>query len=188
MGRYKFNRHDAGLDRIIPEEEARRTIIQCENSQKHLGVLVAFLWLFGCRLNEVLRLRRIDIRIEGAYLIVEMPRSKQRSERENEIPHILKVLVLAPFVQEFILPYIETREPSDSLFTWSPQWVRKWVRKANPMVSPHWFRKSRLSQLAIAEATDSQLTAWAGWKTSAPAKHYIEYGGRLAAQLSDRIK
>jgi len=61
------------------------------------------------------------------------------------------------------------------------------IKKLNPKVSPHVFRHTRLTKLALRGATGPDLMDWAGWTDIRPAAKYLHAAGKLAEKFADKI-
>jgi len=156
-----------------------------------LKALIAFLYLYGCRISEALNLKRRNIWVDGRYLVAQIGVLKRRKEKKGpyeNIPHLLRVHIDAPFVKDILLPYIQgIKNREAKIFPFSRQlaWLR--MKELNQKISPHVFRHDRLMKLALKGATEAQLMDWAGWTDARPAGDYIRATGRLAAELADKI-
>jgi len=181
---YKFKRR-----KLTTEEEVRSMIEKAK--WPWLKALIAFLYLYGCRISEALNLKRSNIWVEGDYLIAEIGVLKRRREKRGpyeNIPHLIHVSLDAPFVKDVLLPYIEEiKEKEARLFPVSRQlaWLR--IKELNPNISPHVFRHDRLMKLAMKGASEAELMDWAGWSDPRPAGTYIRATGRLAMKLADKV-
>jgi len=184
MPKYKFKRRE-----LTTEAEVRDMIIRAR--WQWLKALIAFLYLFGCRVSEALNLYRKDVWVEGNYLVAKIGVLKRRRERRGpyeNIPHLIHVSLNAPFVKEVLLPYLnKIDDPNRKLWGKSRQLVWLRLKELNPLISPHVFRHDRLMKLAMKGATEAQLMDWAGWSDPRPAGRYIRATGRLAAELADKV-
>jgi integrase len=157
-----------------------------------LKALIAFLYLYGCRITEALNLRKRNLTMENGYIIAEIGvlkrRDKQKGPYEN-MPHLIHISIKAPFVEKVLIPYLYTKTESDmKLFPYSRQLVWFRLKELNQLVCPHVFRHDRLMKLALKGATEAALMDWAGWSDSRPASTYIRATGRLAAQMADKVE
>jgi integrase len=183
MPEYKFKRKD-----LTSLEEVRSMIARAR--WDWLKALIAFLYLYGCRISEALKLQRRNVWIEDEYLVAQIGVLKRRSGKgpyEN-VPHLIHVSTDAPFVKDVIIPYLERiRDPDAKLFPRTRQLVWTRLKELNPLVSPHVFRHDRLMKLALAGASEAQLMDWAGWTDPRPAGNYIRSTGRLAQELAEKV-
>ena len=151
---------------------------------------IAFLYVFGCRVSELLALRRSHFRWDNEYLHVSIPILKQRRTQGpySSTRHELRVKRDTPFVNDILIPYVEKFEPDKMLWPTTRQRVWRKMKKLNKNLSPHVLRHDRLMKLALKGATVPQLMDWAGWSDPRPASAYIRQTGRLASQLSDLVE
>lgn len=187
MPRYKFTRDD-----VISAEEMEETLSR--TPKLWLKALISFLYIFGPRIIEALRLEKRDFRVDGDKLIVRIGVVKRRQSGPFEdTPHILQVSLNTPFM-EHVLAWLEQVEDPEELVwplgrTWSTACWRAWmeIKKLNPKVSPHVFRHTRLTKLALRGATGPDLMDWAGWTDIRPAAKYLHAAGKLAEKFADKI-
>jgi len=184
MPKYKFKRTE-----ITTEEEVRDMIQRAK--EPWLKAIIAFLYVFGCRISEAIKIRRKDVWIEGNYLVARIGVLKRKKEKRGpyvNIPHLLHVNLNSPFVHDILLPYINSIEDrNERLFPRTRQLVWLRLKELNQLISPHVFRHDRLMKLALKGASEAQLMDWAGWSDPRPAQHYIRATGRLARQLADKV-
>jgi integrase len=189
MPKYKFDRRAIGRTTV---EEVYSIIARDKSEGNWVGALTAFLYVFGCRISEALKLKPSDVELDPAgYLTVTFPILKQR---RRAVPygttHRLRVVRSAPFVEEVIIPYVMQRkleEPEGRLFKYSRVYHWKKLKALNGLLSAHIFRHDRLNRLAEKGASAAVLQDWAGWSDMRPASFYIRGAGQLAAQFSDKI-
>lgn len=181
---YKFRRTEETTHAEILE------IIQA-TPKPWLKGLAAFLYLYGCRVSEALNLTPNDVFIEGKYLIARigvLKRRKKTNAPYADISHLIHVPLTAPFVKEYLLPYLASRGNQALLFNVSRQAVWESLKELNPNISPHIFRHDRLMKLALKGASESELKDFAGWTDTRPASNYIRSTGRLALNLANKIE
>jgi integrase len=183
MPEYKFKRTE-----ISTEQEIRGMINQTR--YEWLKPLIAFLYLFGCRITEALQTNRKDVWMDNEYLVAQIGVLKRRNQDGPylSMPHLIHVSVNAPFVKDILLPYFGSIEDREArLFRKCRQlaWLR--LKELNRQISPHVFRHDRLMKLALKGASEAELMDWAGWTDSRPAGNYIRATGRLAAKLADKV-
>jgi site-specific recombinase XerD len=153
-----------------------------------MKALLVFLYLFGARVSEALKLKRENFWVEGKYLAVEIPLSKKRKNKGPTIPtHILRVNINSPFM-EILLKFLENKEMNEKLWSFSRIKVWRTIKKFLSNCSPHFFRHSRLRKLAEKGATELHLMDWAGWSDTRPASEYIKLSGRFARQFADEVE
>ena len=187
MPRYKFTRED-----IISQQEMEETLAKTD--KLWLKALISFLYVFGVRISEAIRLRRRDFAIEGDKLTVNVGVLKKRTSSGpfKEAYHILRVNLNTPFVN-YITEWMNQRQPDEFMWplgrTWAGARKRAWmcIKELNPNMSPHVFRHTRLTKLALKDATGPDLMDWAGWADLRPAARYLHLAGKLAEKFSDKI-
>lgn len=140
-----------------------------------------FLYLTGCRISEALGVEHKDIWIEDDYLFTRITVSKRR---EREFRHVLKFSMKSPFISHLISWW---KIKNGKLWGMSRTTGWRIVKRWNPNYKPHDFRHTRLTNLAIKGATEMQLKQWAGWKTVAPARIYVEESPKLIESLADKV-
>lgn len=152
-----------------------------------LKSLIAFLYLFGARITEALRLVPEDFKFEGNNLFVRIGILKRHSDKGPIEPaHILKISREAPFM-ELLSQYVLAKRPGEKVWRQHRGHVWRKIKQLNAKCSPHFFRHSRIFHLAELGATEADLMDWAGWSDPRPAGRYIKATGRLAHKYSDRI-
>jgi len=180
MPKYKYRRED-----YLSPAEVRGMIERARTLRDK--ALVAFLYIFGTRITEALKLRRERFWKEGNYLVVDVGILKRRKEAGPLKPrHILYARLDTPFM-EYLLKHLETVREGERVFPMSRFKAWRIIKELNPNCSPHFFRHTRLWRLARAGATEAELMEWAGWSDTRPAGRYIRATGRLARRLADRI-
>jgi len=156
-----------------------------------LKALIAFLYLYGCRITEALNMQKRHIWTDGTYLIAQIGVLKRRREKKGpyeSLPHLIHVNLNSPFIQDALVPYLMSISDSDlRLWRYSRQLVWRRLKELNQLTSPHLFRHDRLMKLALKGATEAELMDWAGWSDPRPAADYIRPTGRLAANMADKI-
>lgn len=155
-----------------------------------LKAAIAFLYVFGCRVSEMLAIRRSHFRWDNEYLHVVIPILKQKKKHGPyaTAKHQLRVKRDTPFVNDVLIPYAKMFEDAKLLWPTTRQRVWRKMKKLNPKLSPHVLRHDRLMKFALAGATAFQLQDWAGWTDTRPAAAYIRKTGAFADQLSDLVE
>jgi len=177
---YKYRREEP-----LSREEIQNMIENVHDLA--VKALIVFLYLYGTRISEALKLLRSDFWIEGKYLAVKIPISKKRKSAGPTVPsHILRVSLDAPFMN-ILLEYLEIKKNHEKLWEFNRVKVWRIIKKLNPNCSPHFFRHSRLRKLAEKGATEMVLMDWAGWSDPRPAGKYIVATGRFAKKYADKI-
>lgn len=187
MPKYKFARKD-----VVSAEELESTL--AKTNKFWLKAMISFLYIFGARITEVLKLRKRNFRVEGRRLIVQIVVSKRRSKGPiKEIPHILQANLSTPFIGHVLAWLKQVENPDDLVWhvarSWSGSRYKIWkeMKALNPNISPHVFRHTRLTKLVLRGADGPDLMDWAGWTDLRPAAEYIHPAGRLAKKFADKI-
>lgn len=138
--------------------------------------LIAFLYLTGARISEVVRvfkpsdmfprLDSIDIRI--------------KTEKNRREPfRVLVIPVNDPFLK-IVLDYVKDREPSSPAWNFSRQYAYRAIKTCGLLIGrkdlhPHLLRHTRLTHLVIhANFNEFELMRWAGWSSIEPAYTYVK--------------
>jgi len=175
--------------------------------------LVAFLYLYGCRVSEICRgharnyrtIRKKDgskelkplpdykpIQINDVWITNNMlcARITPLKRRDREY-HTLRIATDRLYMN-YLLPYVEkmkrTAKPSDSLFPITSTTAFLIVSQALEAAHPRHLRHLRLNRLADQGGTLKVLKDWAGWKTSQPADEYLSRSGRGLDEWGKRIE
>jgi len=187
MPRYSFERTE-----ILSQEEVGTML---KNAQlPWVKTIISILYLFGCRLIEALWLRRQDVWEDEEYVYARFTLAKRRAK--GPFPHVthqLRISKDSPFIEEMMGHIRSIQDPNEFVFsigrTWGTARVVAWreIKKLNANCSPHIFRHSRLTKLALRDASPLDLQDWAGWGDARPAKAYLHVSGKLAEKYSDKI-
>lgn len=182
MGVYKFKRQG-----LTSEEEVNEMLPKLPDK---VGVIMVLLYLLGMRISEVLKLERHDFTIEGDNLKVSIQVSKKRKHTSSPYDpgHTLRVKLDSPFIQNIVMPFLEANQFEGLLFPYKRQSIEYFFHKASDKISPHVFRKDRLTKLTEKGASEFELQDFAGWADARPAKAYVVMDGRLAAKFADRLE
>lgn len=148
-----------------------------------LKAILSILWVFGCRINEAMKLEKRDFGIFEKTLRVRIPLSKKK---DPSAFHVLRASLSTPGIAP-LLAFLEASEDG-KLFWMSISTVKRKLRRINPNTSTHWFRHTRATRLS--EETDNvlELVDWFGWADARPAMAYVQMSGKLAARLSDKVR
>lgn len=147
--------------------------------------LIAFLYLWGTRISEALRMEKADFKILKTGVKAHIKIEKKKKGSPLISAHDIQVGLNAPFISELV-SYLN-QAPEGKLWRFGRMTAWRKIQRALG-VSPHFFRHTRASRLA--EKTDNPfvLVDWFGWANANPATRYIQMSGRLAARLSNKIE
>jgi len=75
---------------------------------ERLQCIMALAWMFGKRINEILRLKRDDVWVDGGFLFVRFLVSKKKTREGSPIPKpfLKRIRLEHPYVQ-YVLSWIE---------------------------------------------------------------------------------
>jgi len=184
-----------------------------EKAEPWLQCVIALAWLFGKRINEIMRLKREDIYTDEKYLYVRFLVGKKHERKEQPVPkpYLKKVNLRNPYIK-YISGYLEkSREgyvfpaptaPRTKRFldkrmnVWreyyreggyiTPEAAYYHLKKIAPKVWFHLFRESLATEMAERGATEEQLMHWFDWDRVDTAHEYVKRGTKLTEQLSER--
>lgn len=177
---YKYER-----SKHLTKEEVKDMV---EKSRfNYMQALISFLYLFGCRINEALKLNRGDIHINDDYVYAYIPISKRKNKQIPPKRHVIKISRNSSFMHYF-LKYIEDKETKEKIFDFTRQlaWLR--IKEVNPDCSPQLFRHSRLTRLAKMGASSEEIKDFAGWRDIRPCSSYNPGKEKPAYKLADKIE
>lgn len=143
-------------------------------SNKYLSLeyqsFLTFLYLTGCRLNEVLSRNKRDFIIEDDLLVVTIPASK-KGERD-----FLELELSWPYVSEFIVPYVESVRGKDKrVWQFTARTAQRLVKKIfGDKYYPHYFRlNAAVSFCRNPDTSIQNIKAWFGWKRIETINKYM---------------
>lgn len=170
----------------------RKTEIQkmLKSSDPWLACLIALAWMFGKRINELLRLTREDIRTDEQFLYVRFLVSKKRTRTDQPVPKpFLKRITLNHAGVPYVLAYwkdMSDMKMNGPIFPMSRQLAHYYLKKVNPDSWFHLFRESLATEMAEHGATEEKLMHWFDWDRVDTAHEYVKRGTKLTEELSER--
>lgn len=174
----KMPKHKYKIEGIITEKEIRELIDSSNLSW--LKALIAFLYVSGCTISEALSLKRSNIRFEENCLTVHLGFFVRY---RKTVPHLIYISTNSPFINDVFLPYIEkVIEDEARIFpvTRGVLWFK--LKELNLNISGDFFRRNRLTKLALRGASEAELMEWAGWQNVRYARPYMKAAGRTSAR------
>jgi len=169
---------------IISWNEAERMINSCNDLEEQS--LIAFLYMSGARISEVLALKRKNFWSDYQFLNVRIITLKRKGNILHERTLFFD-LNKTPFIDPLIdyLNSIQLRESK----VWDWTRVKAWrlIKRLEPSAWLHLFRHTRATLLAEKGATESQLIAWFGWTDGRPTQEYIQKSEKLTKPLADLL-
>lgn len=156
--------------------------------------LIAFLYLYGMRINELLSLKIGDVWINKPeeMLRLTIPVEK-RGESYN---HIVEVRLDAPYmnyIKDYLMIFkdeekvFKDKKKNEKLFNLSD--VSCWyiVSHALKGAYPHILRRGRVNRLCDKAANMRELMSWFGWKSAQTAGEYLDRFGANTRHLGKTI-
>jgi len=138
--------------------------------------LIVFQWVYGCRVGELIELRKEDIYVRGKKVIVQVPILKKRTSAVKS-EHKLIVPRSTPFM-DILLAYVNRLSECAYLFPGRDkghirrQIVTRIISRLRHGLYPHFFRHNRINRLIEEGATGPEIMHWAGWSDLRPLKNY----------------
>lgn len=173
--------------------------------KRDVAALTVTLYLFGCRINEALSLRKEDVKVVGDKLVVNFTTLKKRggsSLRKSAPMRKLMVpltalqikerrtgqqydLILNPF-----LKHVGNLEDGELLFglDYDSYWLKLKDLVPDRMISSHLFRHDRVSKLGEANVGPLKLQSFFGWADQRPLKSYLDLERIDLEEVGDAIK
>jgi integrase len=160
MPRYKFVRESP-----LSKKEVFDMIDKAKETW--LKAIISFLYVFGCKLNEALELKKENVKIikknKKLYVEVEFP---TRILKINAEEH--------PIIAFFLKYYLNIKNTQiEKVFPYKRTYVWKKMKELNENISPQIFRKERLKEL-VKKHSSLFLKKWAGWKDLRPLEKYYD--------------
>jgi len=178
----------------LPKIKTKRTDIlrdfeikkMLANSDPWLQALICLAWLFGKRINELLKVSKEDMRTEDGYLYIRFYVSKKRTRKDEAVPkpYLKKMTLNNPYVKP-ILAYAATIKEG-LLFRMTRQLALYYLKKANQKAWFHLFRESLATEMAERGATEEELLHWFDWERVDTAHEYVKRGTKLTEKYSER--
>lgn len=165
-----------------------------EQAEPWLQCLIALAWIFGKRINELLKVTKEDMRVEEGYLFIRFYVSKKKDRKDPPVPktYMKRITLRNPYVK-YILNYsdkIETYENDKEPHLLFPHMSRQlayyYLKKVNPKSWFHLFRESLATEMAERGATEEKLMHWFDWDRVDTAHEYVKRGTKLTEEYSER--
>jgi len=187
MPKIKTKRND-----ILRQEEILETLEKAKD-KPWLQCLIAIAWIFGKRINEILKLTKQDIWIAEGYLYIRFLVSKKKTRKDTPTPKpFVKRITLKHPGAVYIIQYIESINEGllflSHLKNEQSRRVRtsQYLKEINPKVWWHLFRESLATEMAERGATEEKLMHWFDWDRVDTAHQYVKRGTKLTEELSER--
>lgn len=199
----KKNKHEQYPD--IPKQRVEEIVEKLPQKWKTAAY---FLWLFGCRANELLSLRKRDFKREDDWVIVNVAFSKRGDKKsaiqdgefkvDNRDRHGIYVYEDAPFISEILDQVRETEGLSE--LVWGIRkhkdkgYHRLWKAfdRLNYNIAPHFFRHHRADNLTTVSMPENEdrrevMKQYFGWAKSDTADEYIKERGERTKSAGRRV-
>jgi len=188
MPEYKISRAKEG--EILTADEVQQLIKNIPKKRKLTKPLISFLWIFGKRISEIIKLKKKHIFIEEGRVNVRFFVLKQGGEGRGD-RHRSMISKDHPLAQN-IIEHIEKFGPNDYIFPGnqeghiSRQHADNLLKEVDENICAHWFRHSVATRMAEKGATEDELMDWFDWMSAETAHSYVERAGRLSERFADR--
>jgi len=178
-----------------------------------LQCIIALAWMFGKRINEILRLKREDVWVDGDFLYVRFLVSKKKTRKDPPVPKpfLKRIRLTHPYVP-YVLRWIEKIErgyifsgyskprivrvrnkETGRVYEYQKQGgylsdtrVKQQLKQVNPNAWWHLFRESLATYMAEHGATEEELMHWFDWDRVDTAHEYVKRGTKLTEKWSER--
>lgn len=153
-----------------------------EIREEWFAAILVFLWAYGVRIGEALRLRRVDFYQADGYLWVNCPPLKMRKEMRRVLPISLKtphIAELVKYLDELDAPYL--------VWPMSRMTIYRRFKAIDEELSSHVFRHNRATQLALTRPHPYELQSWLGHSDIRMASKYIHASGIFAEDLGKKV-
>ena len=167
MPLYKYKREN-----ILTEQEVRLMI--AESSQDG-GALMAFLYEWGPRISEALKLQTTDLSIKRGKLVADLLTLKRRWRGPVPPRRLVGRPLTSDFVRLFQAYY--TMLPPGKVWPFGRTKAWYLIKKVNPQASPHLFRHTRASLMAEETGDPFKLWQFFGWTNFNTAISYVHMRG-----------
>ena len=180
MPKIKTKRKD-----ILRSFEIKRMI---ETSDPWLRALICLAWIFGKRINELLKVAKEDIHTDDQYLYIRFYVSKKRTRADIPVPKpYMKRITLRNAYVKPILEYANGVTSGLLFEGMSRQLALYYLKKVNPQTWFHLFRESLATEMAERGATEEKLMHWFDWDRVDTAHEYVKRGTKLTEEYSERV-
>lgn len=179
MPKIKTRRQD-----IIRKHEALKLL---KKAKPWLACAIALAWIFGKRINEILKVKREHVWTDKAYLYVRFFVSKKKTRKTQPIPkpYLKRINMKHPGVR-YILRHLEKVKAGPLFPKMTRQLALYYLKDLSPKIWWHLFRESLATEMAERGATEEKLMHWFDWDRVDTAHAYVKRGTKLTEELSDR--
>jgi len=146
-----------------------------------LRALIVFLWIYGVRITEALKLSKSDFERKEGFLYVNCPPLKTLENKRRFLPVKLDTSFL-----EVLLEYLDNVE--DLLWPIHRTTVWRKLKKLDIELCPHRYRHNRLTKIALTRAHPMEIMSWAGHSKIGTSMKYIHASGIFAEDLGKKME
>lgn len=151
--------------------------------------LICFLYLFGSRIGECLKLTKSDFKTLKHSLTANIQVEKKK---QTTAPILWKHPLTVKFRLEndfFVQPILTQLGMVSEGKIWRMNRKTVWrkIHQLNPQCSPHIFRHTRARRLVEKGASSIVLMDWFAWSDIRPASNYLGVSGKTAEKFSGKI-
>jgi len=162
-------------------------------NSSRLQCVIALAWIFGKRINEILRIKREDIWSDENFLYVRFHVSKKKTRKEEAVPkpYLKRIRLEHPYVH-YITDHIARYEKGYIFPSYGSQGyitrqrVTQQLKGIAPQTWWHLFRESLATYMAENGATEEELMHWFDWDRPMTAHKYVKRGTKLTEKWSKR--
>ena len=153
-----------------------------------LRSLMAFLYLYGVRIGEALRMTKPDFKIlkRGLTATIHIEKKRQTGPILNRHPLTVYSSPTNLYFMEVILTQLGMVSEG-KIWHMNRRTVWRKIHRLNPQCSPHIFRHTRNRRLVDKGADALVLMDWNGWSDTRPAANYLGLSGNTAKRFSSKI-
>ena len=164
MPRYSYRRDHV----LSPAEVAQMQV----DSPLEAAALFGFLYEYGPRISEALKLRKDELTIGKDRMTADLITLKRKSRG----PVVPRRKVSRPVTSPFLVPffaYLEYVTDDGKVFPISRRTAHNWIKKVNSQASCHLFRHTRATLMAEETGDPFKLWRFFGWRSLDMAVNYV---------------
>jgi integrase len=148
--------------------------------------LMIFLYFYGVRIGEALKVKAGDLYIHEGYLYLET-REEDLEKSKDPHPRRLPVSLDSPGM-DFLLGYLEDLDEDDYLCTYSSVWCWVMMRRVDPEISSHVFRHNRATEFSLQDGKEIEIQNWLGHSDPRATQKYLHGSGIHTERLGKKTK
>ena len=169
----------------IPAFTLGKILSKCEQEriEPWVQALTVLLWVFGIRIGEAEKLRKLDFVIKDGYLWVDCPPEKNPNKPDRVLPISLNTPHL-----KVLIDYVGTLEPDQIFMPMHRTTYWRRLKKMDEELSAHVFRHNRTTQISLTKPHEFELQSWLGHADTRMSHKYMHESGVFAIDLGKRLK